>query len=87
MEGNRQEGGAQEVPDGGQVGDGHVVRIIPEPPYEVNHPVADIQKDDDLKESGCEVEESECPGNTGVSCLHVGDGVHEDQVPRNHKGN
>lgn len=40
-----------------------------------------------LKESGCEVEESECPGNTGVSCLHVGDGVHEDQVPRNHKGN
>lgn len=52
MEGNRQEGGAQEVPDGGQVGDGHVVRIIPEPPYEVNHPVTDIQKDDDLQNVG-----------------------------------
>lgn len=52
MEGNCQEGGAQEVPDGGQVGDGHVVRIIPEPPYEVNHPVTDIQKDDDLQNVG-----------------------------------
>lgn len=40
-----------------------------------------------LKESGCEVEESECPRNTGVSSLHVGDCVHEDQVPRDHKGN
>lgn len=44
-------------------------------------------KETNLKESGCEVEKSKCPGNTGVSCLHVGDGVHEDQVARNHKGN
>lgn len=49
VEGDRQEGGAQKVPDGGQVGDGNIVRVIPEPPYEVYHPVADIQKDDDLQ--------------------------------------
>lgn len=49
--------------------------------------IMNFTKETNLKESGCEVEESECPGNTGVSCLHVGDGVHEDQVPRNHKGN
>lgn len=49
--------------------------------------IMNFTKETNLKESGCEVEESECPGNTGVSCLHVGDGVHEDQVTRNHKGN
>lgn len=31
-----------------------------------------------LKESGCEVEESECLGNIGVFCFYVGDGVYED---------
>lgn len=48
VEGNRQEGGVQEVFDGGQVGDGYVVRIIFEFLYEVNYLVIDIQKDDNL---------------------------------------
>lgn len=44
-------------------------------------------KEINLKESGCEVEESECLGNIGVFCFYVGDGVYEDQVFRNYKGN
>lgn len=35
-------------------------------------------KEINLKESGCEVEESECLGNIGVFCFYVGDGVYED---------
>ena len=49
VEGHGEEGRPQEVPEGGQVRDGHVVRVVTQPPDKVDHPVTDVQQNNHLE--------------------------------------
>ena len=49
VEGHGEEGRPQEVPEGGQVGDGHVVRVVAQAPDKVDHPMTDVQQNNYLE--------------------------------------
>ena len=44
MESDGKKGSAQQVPDGGQVGNGHIVWVLPPPPDKVDQPLGDVQQ-------------------------------------------
>ena len=44
VEGNCEKSGAEEVPEGGEVRDGEVVRVVAHLPHPVHHPVAHEQQ-------------------------------------------
>lgn len=51
VEAQCQEGGAQQVAQSGQVGDGEAVRVFAAPPHGVNHPVRYTQQQQHLEET------------------------------------
>jgi len=82
VEGDGQEGSAQEVTDGRQVRDGGIVRVGALDPDQGDHPRGDVQENDHLCQCSNKVEHLERQAHGGVSSLHIVDGVHKQQVAR-----
>ena len=84
-EGKCEEGSAQEVPHGSEVGDGAVVRVEVPGPEEEHQDPADVEEERHLEQGSHQVGHQEDRGGRGVAGLGVADGEGEDEVAGDHQ--